>query len=83
MRRVALVLSLVASVASAQQSSPPKSERKAPVKNLDFTEGDLIDGARLIPLGDIYLAKPKPGFKSLITVRTNFNDKLLASVNEL
>jgi hypothetical protein len=82
MRRVALVLSLVASVASAQQPSPPK-ERKVPVKNLDFTEGDLIDGARLIPLGEIYLAKPKPGFKSLITVRTNFNDKLLASVNEL
>ena len=83
MSRFALVLSLVASLASAQQPAPQKSERKVPVKNLDFAEGDLIDGTRLIPLGELYLAKPKPGFKSLITVRTNFNDKLLASVTEL
>jgi hypothetical protein len=83
MNRLLLFLSLSASLAWAQQPAPQKSERKVPVKNLDFTNSDVIDGTRVIPLGELYVAKPTPVFKRLITVRTNFNDKLLASVNEL
>jgi hypothetical protein len=77
--RLALVASLLLSaLASAQTQQPQPKPQK-----IDFGD-DLINGERETPLGEIYIEPVRPGgFKSLIKVRMNFNDKLRESVHEM
>ena len=50
---------------------------------LSFDEADDILGATVVPFGEVITQRPSPEFPPLIKVRENFNDKLLASVDEL
>lgn len=76
MRLVLVGSLLVASFASAQTQPTPKPQK------IEFGD-DLIEGGREVPLGAIYEVVKRPGFDSLIKVRTNFNDKLRESVHEM
>lgn len=87
MARLALVLALacLAAPAVAQQGAPQRPvprPAKPPTTEVIFTD-DLIEGGRLTPLGEVYTVKPKVEFESLIRVRTNFNDKIDQSFDEL
>ena len=81
MKPIAAAVLLFATLCSAQTNPPKKAEPKATVI---FSDGDDIAGERQGPMIDeIYVPNRRPGFKSLITVRDNFKDKLMQSVNEL
>ena len=78
MRSITLAFFLVASAALAQQPEPTPKPRP---QNVEFN-GQVLEGGRSVPLGEIYLGSPKPKFRSLIELRMNFNDKLQESVHE-
>jgi hypothetical protein len=82
---VVLVVSCSAFAQNQAASATQKAEaaKKAPATQQVTFGDDLIDGERLLPLGEIYTAPPASQFDCLIKVRTNFNDKLMQSVNEL
>jgi hypothetical protein len=80
MRILASVMLVLATSAFAQAEKEKKPMR---VQKMDFTEGSDIEAGRSVPLGEVYLGHQKPGFKSLIKVRMNFDDKLRESVHEM
>ncbi|MCA2979252.1 MAG: hypothetical protein INH41_01890 [Myxococcaceae bacterium] len=85
MHRLLLNLSLGLSLTAFAQPQPPRTpERTAPrpVQHADFIEGSDIHGARAAPLGQVHVARPQSRFKSLLQVRTHFDDKLRESVFE-
>jgi hypothetical protein len=89
MKRCLAVVVLVVSCSAFAQNQvvpttqKPEASKKAPATQHVTFGDDLIDGERFLPLGELYTAPPASQFDCLIKVRTNFNDKLLQSVNEL
>lgn len=81
MRSLIAIVLLTAVVSSAQTPTPPAKAPKP--QTLDFADGLEVDGTTQQPLVGIYFVPPARKFSNLIKVRMNFNDKLLASVNEL
>ncbi len=81
--RLALVAALVLSTVSFAQSSPGTQGRKAPTSEVKFDENELIDGTLQAPEGQLVNGGHTTKFDSMIRVRTDFADKLKASVNEL
>lgn len=76
---IALVL-VVSSVALAQ-TEPPKQVPRP--QEVTFEAGEIL-GSGYLPTDSYVPVKPKVGgFKSLIKVRADFNDKLRNSVYEM
>ncbi|MEW5740875.1 MAG: hypothetical protein AB1938_18290 [Myxococcota bacterium] len=82
MRFLALCLALV-TVPALAQSQPKPAAKKPPVQKVDFNDPDLINGTLQGPDGEVVVGKPRPVFESFKLVRDNFNDKLMASVDEM
>lgn len=84
MRKLTLVAVFLSSVAFAQtEKKPVESKQVAKTQTLIFGDGTEIDGEADRPDIAFVESARRPGFKSLIKVRTNFADKLLESVHEL
>lgn len=83
MKKLIAVLAALSLPVFAQSGNASQPAKKAPVQQLDFGEGDLIEGGRATGLGEIYVVPPNPKFKSLIKIRMNFDDKLRESVHEM
>jgi hypothetical protein len=83
MRRLGAVCLLLGAVPVLAQVQPKPVVKKAPAQKVDFTETDLITGTLAGPDGEVVVGKDRPVFKSLTLVRDNFNDKLMASVDEM
>lgn len=81
MRVLLAALVLVSQVSFAQTSAG--TEKRQPKTEIRFDENELIDGTTRGPDGQLIDAPPPIAFESLIRVRTNFADKLKASVSEL
>lgn len=78
-------VSSTGALAQASQTQKPAT-RAAPAartQTVDFGEGDLINGDRASGQAELTTSTPKARFDSLIKVRSNFDDKLLSSVNEM
>lgn len=76
-----IALALVVSTVAFAQTEQPKQTPKP--QNVNFAEGSDIDGTVVTPLTSYNLVKDKVRFDSLIKMRTDFNDKLAASVYEM
>lgn len=79
----ALVLSL-AMPAFAQTVAPkqPAPKKAVPVQKVTF-DGDEIGGTVIGPEGEVIVGVERPVFHSFNLKRDNFNDKLMASVDEM
>lgn len=83
MHVIALIVALTVTgqtTQSAQQPSETIKYKKIQVVN--FSD-DAIEGTREVPAGLVVEGRKPPTFHSLVKVRDNFNDKLLASVHEM
>lgn len=81
MRTLILALVTLSSFAFAQTQTAAKQQPKP--QQVDFEPND-VTGKQLLPTGSYIPVKPRVGgFKSLIQVRGDFNDKLAASVYDL
>ena len=84
MKTLATAVLLISTLASGQTSKSATAAPKAPRPQvIQFGESDVIDGVRLSADVDFIVAPSHPGFRNLIKIRSDFSDKLLASVNEL
>ncbi len=82
MRTLILALVTLSSFAFAQTQQPAAKQPPKP-QQVDFEPND-VTGKQLLPTGSYIPVKPRVGgFKSLIQVRGDFNDKLAASVYDL
>lgn len=86
MRLFAAVLVLALSVPAFAQTSAakqPAPKRAVPVQNVTFGDGDVLEGTVQGPDVDIVVSPNRPVFEHYKLVRENFNDKLMASVDEM
>lgn len=85
MRLFAAVLVLALSVPAFAQTASPKQpvKRPVPVQRVDFGQGDVLEGTVQGPDVDVVVSPNRPVFEHYKLVRDNFNDKLMASVDEM
>lgn len=85
MRLFAAALVLALSVPAFAQTSSPKqpAKRPVPVQRVDFGQGDVLEGTVQGPDVDVVVSPNRPVFERSKLVRENFDDKLMASVDEL
>lgn len=76
-----IAFALVVSSVAFAQTEPPKQTPKPQVVTFDTATN--IGGETLSPLTSWTTVKDKVRFDSLIKMRTDFNDKLAASVYEM
>lgn len=86
MRLFAAVLVLALSVPAFAQTSSPKQpapkQKPVPVQTVTFGD-DEIRGTVIGPDGEVVVGVERPVFHSFNLKRDNFNDKLMASVDEM
>lgn len=85
MRLFAAVLVLSLAVPALAQTTPkqPAPKKAVPVQRIDFGNGDVLEGVVVGPDVDIVVSPNRPDFERFKLVRENFNDKLMASVDEM
>jgi hypothetical protein len=90
MSRLPVVLLLAPLVfptlAAAQPAAAPaggSGPATARVTEMNFTEGDQVDGARQVPAEALTQGRAAHARHSLIVVRESFRPELLASVEQL
>ncbi|PZR17453.1 MAG: hypothetical protein DI536_03785 [Archangium gephyra] len=76
-----IALALVVSSVTFAQTEPPRQTPRP--QTVTFDTGSDIGGQRTSPLTSWTVVKDKVRFDSLIKMRTDFNDKLAASVYEM
>jgi hypothetical protein len=82
MKKTLAALMVVLAVPAFAQTEQEK-KKIVHVQTLDFVEGSEIDGCLIRPDVLSYELVKRPGFKSLIKMRVNFDDKLRESVHQL
>ena len=87
LRPVALILTLVlpATAALAQEADDGQTKREvkyAERTEIDFT-GIELEGEIVRPSHTLVIDRVESGFPSLVALRTDFNDEMRASVNDI
>ena len=81
--RFLLAAALVVSSVSFAQTSPGAKEKRQPKSEIRFDTEDEVFGKTQGPDGSMIEGDSRPVFNKMIRIRTDFADKLKASVSEL
>lgn len=77
----ALLLSSVSFAQTPAGTQP--SKRQPPKTEIKFDDDGVIEGGTKGPDGSVITGKHAPAFESMIRLRQNFADKLMASAQDL
>ncbi len=83
MKRLMLVATVALSMPALAQVEPRSADRHQRITEVEFKEGDLVEGDLSQPDVEYFQAQPRAEHSSLIRTRESFSREVLDSVEEI